>query len=255
MSDFIKKENVEWKNVKILKSSDEGPVENHTYEYEFEIPVPLANWDVFDYWEKERFHSMRDNLSQGEVLFDIGVEQGWCNLIYAQFVGAENMVLIEPTKEFWPNIRQTWEKNGFAHPKGFYDGLLSDKTTEVRSISNLGEWPKASEGDQIDKNKYQYIHDNEDHVPEMTLDDYVGLSKIIPNALTMDVEGAELLILRGAEKTLREYKPKVWVSVHPDLGLRDYGIAAQQTLDFMKELGYKSEHLATDHEEHWFFYV
>lgn len=252
---FIKPENIEWKKVKILKSSTEGPVKNHKFEYEFELPVPLADWDVWDYWEKERFHSMRDNLSKGEILFDIGTEQGWCNLIYADFVGPENMVLIEPTKEFWPNIKQIWYKNYSVAPKGFYTGLMSNKTTDGDLLVDYKEWPSASQGDQIDKNKYQYIHSNEDSVPEITLDDYVKRSGIVPDALTMDVEGAELLILKGAEKTLRNHKPKVWISVHPDLGLRDYGVESTETIDFMKNIGYKAEYLATDHEEHWFFHV
>lgn len=77
---------------------------------------------------------------------------------------------------------------------------------------------------------------------------------IVPDALTMDVEGAELLILRGARQTLKMYKPKVWISIHPDLGERDYGITKEETLKFMQDLGYKSEFLAKDHEEHWYFY-
>lgn len=249
---FIPKDEVEWKDVQIIKDNLSASPEHTFYHYKFQLPMPLADWDVFSYWERERLDSMKQHLKKGDVLFDIGTESGWCNLIYAQFVGPENMVLIEPTPEFWPNIKATWEKNYKVKPKAFYDGLFSDKTTTGLQYLPT-EWPPASQGDLIDRNKYQYIHANDDNVPEVKLDDYVKRSGVIPDALTMDVEGAELLILRGAEQTLKHRPLKVWVSIHPDLGERDYGVKPKQVHAFMKKLGYKGEYLATDHEEHWYY--
>lgn len=242
---FTPRDLVQWKTVRFLERPDER------FEYQFELPVPLADWDVFACWERERFHSMRDQLEQGMVLFDVGTEQGWCNLIYATFVGPENMVLIEPTDCFWPNIKTTWQNNGYADPLACYDGLLSDKTTDDRT--SFDPWPDACAGDLIDRNKYQYIHDNDAGVPEMRLDDLVWFGNAVPDAITIDVEGAELLVLRGAEATLREWHPKVWVSIHPDMMERDYHVTAEELHAFMADYGYTGEHLATDHEEHWIF--
>jgi FkbM family methyltransferase len=251
---YIKPEDVQWKRVKIIKDNLSAAPEHTFYHYEFELPEPLASWDVFDYWERERFESMQKHLEKGDILFDIGTEQGWCNLIYAQFVGAENMVLIEPTQEFWGNIKATWQKNGLADPKACLPVLLSDKDTHDYDFRDFkGVWPSIADSDLIDRNKYQYIHDNSEDVPEMKLDDYVERTGIVPDALTMDTEGSELLILKGAEKTLKKHHPKLFVSIHPDLGERDYGVKREDTIAYLEGLGYKGEHLATDHEEHWYF--
>lgn len=248
----ISKNNIIWENVKILK--DDWKVHDSPYDYEFILPKPLSEWDVYDYWEKPRFESMRDNIKNGDVLFDIGTEQGWTNLIYADFCGPENIVLIEPTKEFWGNIKFTWEKNYNVEPKATLCALLSDKTTPGYTPSASKVWCEEAEVDWIiDRNKYQYIHENSEMIPEVTLDDYVEKTGIIPDVLTMDVEGAEYLIINGSEKTLKKYKPKVWISIHPDLGLRDYGITKEMMLDKMESFGYDGEYLSTDHEEHWFF--
>lgn len=250
---FTPRDEVVWKHTNILKISDLGPLP-HPYEYNFTLPVPLADWDTFDYWERQRFHSMRDHLTTSDILFDIGTEQGWCNLIYAQFVGPQNVVLIEPTKDFWPNIRATWGKNyPGVSPLGFYDGLFSNKTTDRRDRELFWRWPAAADGDLIDRNRYQYIHDNDGQIPEITLDRFVLRSGIVPTALTMDVEGAELLVLLGAQETLKDHHPKVWVSIHPDLMARDYGREPEELHAFMADLGYAGEHLATDHEQHWVF--
>lgn len=242
---FIERDQAQWKTVHFLERPDE------TFEYQYQLPVPLADWDVFACWERERFHSMRDNLYCGNILFDIGTEQGWCNLIYADMVGPENMVLIEPTQEFWPNIQTTWDRNYDWPPLACYPGLLSDVTNT--NLRKFDPWPAACQGPLIDRNKYQYIHSHDHDIPQMTLDDLVKRSNIIPDAITMDVEGAEIRILQGAMETLREHLPLVWISVHPDLLERDYNADAGQVHAFMAYMGYTGTHLATDHEEHWFY--
>lgn len=254
---FIPKDKIEWKKVRYLKEPWQTTDELAHWKYELWLNEPLASWDVFTIWEAERIASMEKHLKQGDVLFDIGTESGWCNLVYARMVGPENMVLIEPTQEFWPNIKALWEKNyPGIKPKGFYDGLFSDKTTETRKMTwqtYVDEWPTVSQGDLIDRNKYQYIHENSENVPEITIDDYVSKTGIIPDAMTCDTEGSEYLIFKGGEQTLKKHHPKLWISVHPDMALRDYGVKENELDDYLKGLGYEGEFLAKDHEEHWYY--
>lgn len=255
---LIPKDQVQWREVRYLKEPLEATDEEATWKYTFTLPEPLASWDVFSYWEKERIAAMEKYLQKGEILFDIGTEQGWCNLAYAEIVGAENMVLIEPTAIFWGNIKQTWEKNFDVPPLATLHGLLSDKNAgTLKGAVNFGVgiFPEAAENDIVDRNAYTYIHENEEQVAEVTLDRFVQHTGVVPDALTMDVEGAELLILKGAEATLRDHKPKLFISIHPDLGERDYGVKPEQVHDYLSQFGYVGEHLATDHEEHWYFEV
>jgi FkbM family methyltransferase len=245
---------VVWKSVKYLKEPLTAAPEHATWKYEIELPEPLASWDVYDYWESKRIAAMEKHLKQGDVFFDVGTEQGWCNIIYGEIVGPENMVLIEPTQEFWPNIKAIWEKNFIVPPKACLPALLSDKCTPKYKGVVKG-WPKAANGDLIDRNKYQYIHENTEKIPEITIDKYVQNSGVVPDAIGIDTEGSELLILKGGEKTLSKYKPKLFISVHPDLGERDYGVTREQTIAYIESLGYTGQHLATDHEEHWYFHA
>lgn len=245
MTEFIPVNQVEWKQVDYLWEDGKPP------EYQLILPRPLADWDVWQYWERARVHSMSDHLEHGMTLFDVGTEQGWCNLAYAAFVGPQNTVLIEPTPEFWPNIRHTWDHNHVAAPKACYDGLFSNRTTDDR-IEFVG-WPGVSDGPLIDRNKYQYIHEHSDGIREIRLDDFVDRTGIAPEAITMDVEGAELLVLQGAESTLAEHHPLLWVSVHPDMALRDHGIQPGEIFEYLNGFGYSNQHIATDHEEHWLF--
>lgn len=244
----IPKDKIEWKKVKYLRQG-----ESFNYDYEMWLNEPLASWDVWDYWERERIESMRTHLKKGDVLFDIGTESGWCNLIYASMVGPENMVLIEPTPEFWPNILALWEKNfGDIKPKGFYDGLFSNKTTDKRD--SFIHWPYHALGDSIiDRNSYRYIAQDGDTIPQITIDEYVKRTGNTPNALTMDTEGAELLILKGGENTIKNNNLKIWVSEHDDLAKRDYDVEPEDIKNYLATLGYTGQILGTNHERHVYY--
>jgi FkbM family methyltransferase len=50
---------------------------------------------------------------------------------------------------------------------------------------------------------------------QVTLDSFVEKNGCIPGLIKIDVEGAEINVLRGAKSVLREYHPEIIISVHP----------------------------------------
>lgn len=244
---------VEWKKVKYLKIHADGPAETHPYEYEVELPEPLASLDIFDYWEVERTHNMRDNLKKGDILFDIGSENGFQSAIYAKYmVGGENIVLFEPESSYWPGLRAIWQHNNLPDPKGCFAGFASNKTSKGKKIRK--GWPKESEGQELRNGlTYRYIHENRTDTPEITIDEYVRRTGIVPDAITMDCEGCEDLILRSSEQTLKKYHPKLFVSIHDDLAEKNYGVKPGETDEYLRSLGYIGEFLGKDHESHFVY--
>jgi len=243
----------EWKRVGYLKTSDVGPFEQHEWRYHLELPTPLADWDVWDYWERARTEHMASVLKPGDCLYDVGTEFAWLSVVYASMVGAGNMVLIEPSTPMWPSIKATWERNGLALPSTTFHGLVGAATGRIPAghLTSNG-WPDATDGPMIGKTAYTYLHDNPADIPATTLDDLAAFAGA-PDAITIDVEGAELLVLQGAARTLTEHRPHVWVSIHPDLMARDYGATPDAVHEFMAGHGYVGTHLSTDHEQHWHF--
>lgn len=218
----------------------------------------VADWDggTGDYsvrrgWEFERFESFQRHLKYGDVFFDVGAEHGWISAVIGrEFVGAENMVLFEPGAEFWINIRKVWEYNGLNEPLGcFYGFVGSESTTEATP-----GWPaEAVQGaPEVGGMPYETL-ENAKEIPTISIDDYVKDTGHRPNAINVDVEGAELIVMSGAVDTMIMYRPLVWVSVHPDLMVRDHGTNREEFLDFMRTNHYTGTLLGTDHEEHWLF--
>ena len=209
-------------------------------------------------WEPERFISMEQNLKKGDVLFDVGAEVGWVSAIYAQFVGAENMCLFESNPDNWQNIKATWEAENLPNPKSCRLALVSDRNTLAEPDFETGYdkdgWPLAALTGMVwTPRSYRYIHEHAHSTPQMSLDVFSAISGIVPKAITIDVEGAELRVLRGAIEILMSYRPLIWVSIHEDLLLRDYGGTPQQIDELMTSCNYLGEHLATDHEAHWLY--
>ncbi|MBI4142920.1 FkbM family methyltransferase [Candidatus Uhrbacteria bacterium] len=51
--------------------------------------------------------------------------------------------------------------------------------------------------------------------PQVTLDAFCAARGITPDVIKIDVEGAELRVLRGAHATLERARPRIFLSVHP----------------------------------------
>jgi hypothetical protein len=106
----------------------------------------LAEWDAIagnSPWEQARIESIMTTMQPGDVFYEVGAEHGWMAGIFATRIGGENMVLIEPSPELWPNIKGTWDANQFARPLATIQAFVG-KTTTQRVTSS--PWPKSAKG-------------------------------------------------------------------------------------------------------------
>jgi FkbM family methyltransferase len=222
------------------------------------VPDNVADWDAVagdSPWERERTASIIENMGPDKLLYDVGAEHGWLSAIYAHESSCR-MVLIEPTDDFWPNIKGCWSYNGLPVPIATVHAYCSDR---VEAGTNGGPhtyamgWPPQAEGPESMARDYFHMQHGRFWEPGHVTIDYLAPIVGQPDGITVDVEGAELLVMKGAATVLEERRPLVWISVHPDLMVRDYGHHPDQLFGYMLGKGYKAQHLATDHEQHYFF--
>lgn len=216
-------------------------------------------------WEELYVEALVALLRPGNVVFDIGAEEGESSALIGTLVGGESVHIFEPTPTVWPNIRAVWEANGLAGPGGTWQGFVSaesrDATLEARC--GPGRWPVCSLGPLQPDGRFSVVHERPD-IPAITLDEYVARVGIGPDVLAMDVEGAEILVIDGAERVLLEHRPLVFVSIHCHETIARFGPGEavpeqerhQQLVVFerMDRVGYVGRWLDTDHEGHWLFY-
>jgi FkbM family methyltransferase len=71
-----------------------------------------------------------------------------------------------------------------------------------------------------------------------------------PCLIKCDVEGGEMIVLRGLAKIMELTKPTMMISVHPDY-LKYFGASVDEVEKFLSEHRYAYRILAIDHEQHW----
>lgn len=217
----------------------------HVEHLGFEIVVPdhVAQW-ISPRHEAARIHDIIQYgvANPGGLLIDVGAEHGWQSAMYARH-GGWRMILVEPVLSFWPNIHRCWTENDLCPPVACVP-LPAAQTDHPPLFYRYDSWPLATTGPEAEAGPYVF-----DDFPTISLDRF-GWRKI--DGISIDVEGAELEVLRGAWLLLGQGRPTVWCSIHPEM-LKERDQSREMVLAYMKMQEYTPTHLATDHEEHWRF--
>jgi FkbM family methyltransferase len=114
----------------------------------------------------------------------------------------------------------------------------------------------AAPGLQSEPTAIRYLSLNHpepaESIPRHSLDDLLleEFPVETPMLVKIDVEGAELIVLRGATMLLRKHRPTILLSVHPQF-LMSYRHTVRDIAAFLRDHGYRCTLLSTDHEEHW----
>jgi FkbM family methyltransferase len=147
-------------------------------------------------------HIMRI-LQQGDAFIDVGANVGYFSLIAANLVGTEGEVhSFEPSRTVCELLKASIAKNSVQNVYAMPIALWSEsRTLDLATQHNSGFTHVSPEG----------THDNLAHlenVTAITLDQYVKSHVRRPIKLVkIDVEGAEIHVLRGMAEMLRSHKP------------------------------------------------
>ncbi|MDO3627481.1 FkbM family methyltransferase [Mucilaginibacter sp. BT774] len=102
--------------------------------------------------------------------------------------------------------------------------------------------------------RYINIDHGVKNIPTYSLDDlFEGKPASSPVLLKCDIEGAELLALKGSKNFIKAHRPVVLLSVHPEI-LPVFNASVKSVYDFFRSVDYEVEVIGTDHEEHWWCY-
>lgn len=209
---------------------------------QFDIILPRhraerQEWFTEQGWEKARLQSMHDHIGKGDVVYYVGVEMGDMAAL-CQMWGAR-MVLFEPNPKAWPSIKETWEANNLRLPTIFC-GFASDITRLVGSSHfevDTNGWPRCANNEIEAAHGFKELDKEADNYSQRKLDDMLPVA--IPTVICIDSEGSEGRVLRGAEQTLRKHKPLIYLSLHAEFLIMQYGEHAAELRKWIMDLGYK----------------
>ena len=183
-------------------------------------------------WEPEYLRAMVETLRSDDVLYDIGANVG---LVALHAASRCQTVAFEPDPEFHTRLRRNVELNSRMAvevlPVAISD---TDGTATLYTDGAEGRSPSLV---------HQQDEKNAVEVATKTLDALVAEGSLpSPTILKLDIEGAEILALRGATQLLNgPAAPRsLFLEVHDTL-LPAFGSSADEVLDLVRSAGYETE--------------
>jgi FkbM family methyltransferase len=171
---------------------------------------------VIGRYEVEKHKALNKFLKPGETFVDVGVNKGDFTLRAAKIVGAEGCVLaFEPAPDNCSWIRRSVELNDYKNIT-LHEMALSDADgVATLFISPTSGWHSLAE-------ERQAASCGEIDVQTRALDSVLMERAAIDSidVIKIDVEGAEMSVLRGAEQTLAANRDiTLLIDIHPQVGV------------------------------------
>ena len=198
--------------------------------------------DRIPFLEKELF-LLRRLVRPGDVCVDVGAAGGAHLLVMARRAGARGRVVgFEPRPGSLRALRRLVALTGMTERTRLLQIALSDRSgSEPLRIPIVptrahfgGSTPRPERAAAFAGMPARMIE-----VPTRTLDEVVDAERLDRvDVLKLDVEGAELLVLAGAQRVLAELRPVVILEAD-DLHQRRYDATAQDVLDAVGRHGYR----------------
>jgi len=144
---------------------------------------------------------------EGEVFIDVGGYTGSYSILAARAVGSTGrVVILEPES----NNRRQLERN-----------LLLNKITNCQVVPQAAWSASGSVGWHQDNHPVWHKVEegkNDQAVEAVSIDELVSrFSLTRVEWIKMDIEGAEVDALKGAEDTLRRFRPRLFIEIHETL--------------------------------------
>lgn len=174
------------------------------------------------------------HLKPGDVFYDIGANVGFFSIIAAKLVGDKGKVYaFEPGEGNANSIRHNARLNNFNHIE------VIEKAVSHTSGEGQLLLAKYSGGHALATADAPPDLAGEVTVDLVSIDDLIAQNKIAPpNFVKIDVEGAELDVLKGMTETIKTARPAIIYEV--DDGDRTaYERKYQELADFFKSFDYQ----------------
>jgi FkbM family methyltransferase len=164
-------------------------------------------------WNPAEYAAFRAAVKPGMTALDVGANVGAYSLLLGQWVGSSGAVFaFEPAPAARDGLKRHIQLNAL-------DGVVRAVPAAVGATSSRARFlleSTAGEG------RLATAHDDDAltvDVPLTTIDEFCEREKLTPDFIKIDVEGAELDVLRGARRTIHRTRGRLalFVEMHPSI--------------------------------------
>jgi FkbM family methyltransferase len=169
-----------------------------------------------DYWlgtyEPELQAALRELVSPGSTVYDVGANIGYVSLLFAKAVGETGRVY---AFEALPDNVDRWKKNmelnWMTNRTSIFAGAVTRSSGPVSFLVHASAGMGKVAGSAGRSDGYQ----SEVAVEGISLDEFVyEQGNTPPDVVKMDIEGGEVLALPGMQRLLNKARPLLLMELH-----------------------------------------
>ncbi len=170
-----------------------------------------------DYWlgtyEPELQQAVQELVAPGMVAYDVGANIGYISLLLARHVGEKGQVFaFEALPDNVARLRANISRNGLQTRVSVCAGAVIDTARTVRFLIGPSGGMGKAEGSS---GREEVHYPGEVSVTGLSLDEFVyDRGNPAPQVLKMDIEGGEVLAVKGMHRLLREARPLLLIELH-----------------------------------------
>lgn len=180
-------------------------------------------------------------FTQSDVIYDVGANIGRTSLTALLCPNVKQVVLIEANHEALAIAADNLIRNQLSSRARFVYGFASDRPSEEVDFWTIGSGAAGSmfAGHAVSAARLGLVR----RVPTITIDNVVAATNVIPTFVKVDVEGAEVRVLRGATTLAKQHHVRFLVEMHsaPELSMHEN---ARDMLAWAESVGYAAWYLA-----------
>lgn len=200
----------------------------------FDPTFYFANWENFGGGHNSGFEECVQEACDSNCFLDIGAHIGLYSIPIAIKSNSTKVFSFEPANFNYSMLQKHIKLNKLSNVEAF-NVLVGEQADNAIPFleDDTGINPMNSLAD-VSKTKGNITTTKE----MIRLDDFCKEKGIKPEVMKIDVEGAEIKVLKGSMETLKACKPKIFLSLHPR-HIKALGDSTDEITNICQELGYK----------------
>jgi len=184
--------------------------------------------------EKPVTEMLVESLRSATCFVDVGTNLGWYTCLAARHMPSGRVFGFEMDDLSFALLEKNIRINGLTNVE-VHNAAISDLPGVAHYRRTTGDPDSARrlQNGTGSKNAAGLVS-----VESMVLDDFLEIRGIVPDVVKIDVEGAEMNVLKGMRQVLRRHKPTIFLEIHPG-GLHYFGTSTPAILALLIESGYE----------------
>ena len=184
--------------------------------------------------EEKATKLMGEKLKNSKCFVDVGAHLGYFTLFASKIISKGKIFSFELDKINYNLLKKNIQLNNCKNVE-IFNYAISDKPGEIKYFRSSDQpMPNLDIlGIPADDSESKIISVN-----SITLDDFFKYQVEKPDIVKIDVEGAEMIVLKGMKKIIKDYKPMLFIEIHPNV-LPKFESSVKDVFTFLKKNEYK----------------